>query len=252
MFMAHPPPGPAQASTDPQRASAPAQGGSRIGRILGLLGGLITYGKHLAYGLRCCAGTQAFAFRVKPFGTTDLLAILVHIARGLRLADALYQRLARRAAHGRDLIPPKLRMPAPLSLRPPPRRVGSNPPRPRRRPAPDDVTLPTPEELAALLHRPLGAVIADICRDLGITPGNVEPELWRELQRAIIEYGGSLSRYLIETNRRVFAFPPAPVAHVPASLRAEQPTEPVETPQPSPPLLPTLATGPPLNVPVAA
>lgn len=77
--------------------------------------------------------------------------------------------------------------------------------RPRPLAAPDVVALPTSEEIAALLRRrPLGAVIVDICHDLGIMPGDVDPELLRELSAAIIEYGGSLARYLAGTMDRVF------------------------------------------------
>jgi hypothetical protein len=41
-------------------------------------------------------------------------------------------------------------------------------------------------------RRPVGAVIADICRDLGILPSH---PLWRELSEAIIRLGGSLAAW---------------------------------------------------------
>ncbi len=41
--------------------------------------------------------------------------------------------------------------------------------------------------------RPTGAVIVDICRDLGIDTSH---ELWPELRDAIIEFGGSLAHML--------------------------------------------------------
>ena len=51
--------------------------------------------------------------------------------------------------------------------------------------------LPTPGDIAAEIRcRPIGAVLADICRDLGIVPSN---PLWRELSAAIISYGGNLT-----------------------------------------------------------
>ena len=51
---------------------------------------------------------------------------------------------------------------------------------------------PTPAQIAAKIRRqPIGAVIADICRDLGIRPNH---PLWRELRDAIVRYGGSLAR----------------------------------------------------------
>jgi hypothetical protein len=52
--------------------------------------------------------------------------------------------------------------------------------------------LPTPEQIAAQVRRrPIGAVIADICRDLGIMPNH---PLWRELSEVIICHGGNLAR----------------------------------------------------------
>jgi hypothetical protein len=45
-------------------------------------------------------------------------------------------------------------------------------------------------------RRPVGAVIADICRDLGIMPGQLDRAFWEELSRAIIIYGGSLAGFL--------------------------------------------------------
>ena len=104
--------------------------------------------------------------------------------------------------------------------------------------APDNVvTLPTPKEIAALLRRrPLGTVIAGICRALGIAPGDLEPELWTELSRTIAEYGGSVGRYLAGMMDQVFG--PAP--RRPAHTRLQP-----ATPPSSLPVQPALATGPP-------
>ncbi len=227
--MTAPPTGPAPAThPDPQRQQTPGQGGSRIGRLLGVVAWLITYGKDLAEKLRQHAGTPAFTPLARPFGTTNLAAILARITRGLRLAAALHERLTQRAARGRDITPPPPRLPAP-------RKPGK--PRPRAQPArpqaaADVVALPTPEEIAAMLRRrPLGAVIAEICCDLGIAPGDLEPRLWRELFAAIVEYGGSLGKYLAGTLGRLFA-------GAPGRRAATHPP----TFQSSPP---ALATGPP-------
>ena len=71
----------------------------------------------------------------------------------------------------------------------------SAPPEPERTNDPQGprlAHLPTADEIAAeVRRRPIGAVIADICRDLGILPGH---KLWRELSLAIIDHGGSLVR----------------------------------------------------------
>ena len=226
--MTAPPTGPAPAAhSNPPRQQAQVQGGSQIGRFLGVVSWLITYGKDLADKLRQHAGTPAFAPLARPFGTTNLAAILARITRGLRLAVALHERLTERAARGRDITPPPPRLPAPhKSGKPCPRAQRARP-----EAASDVVALPTPQEIAALLRRrPLGTVIAEICRDLGIMPGDLEPELWRELFHAITEYGGSFSAYFAHLSRRLF----------PSSRAATQPP----APRSCPPVQPALATGP--------
>jgi hypothetical protein len=52
-------------------------------------------------------------------------------------------------------------------------------------------------------------VIADICRDLGITPSH---KLWRTLQSAIIRHGGNYTRLITDMLDRVLPLP------VPAAL----------------------------------
>ena len=55
--------------------------------------------------------------------------------------------------------------------------------------------LPTPEEdmfadiIAEDRDRPLGAILLDICRDLGIVPEQMDPATWAELRRAISLHG---------------------------------------------------------------
>ena len=83
-------------------------------------------------------------------------------------------------------------------------------------------------------RRPVGAVIADICRDLGIMPGQLDRAFWDELSHAIIVYGGSLACFLPNLNRRLFAFGSGDHAD-----RAD-PGWPA-----APPRLPAPATGPP-------
>ena len=95
--------------------------------------------------------------------------------------------------------------------------------------------LPTEEEIAAeVRRRPVGAVIVDICRDLGIAPGQLDRAFWDELSHAIIAYGGSLAGFLGNLNRRLFAFGSGDHAD-----RAD-PVWPA-----APPRLPAPATGPP-------
>ncbi len=162
----------------------------------------------------------------RHFGTIDIGEILARITRGLLRAAALETRLTSRLAH----LPV-----APTALSAPPRR------QPRAAPPVDRATraadpglacLPTPGDIAAeVRRRPVGAVIADICRDLGIVPSN---PLWRELSLAIIENGGNLATLFKDTWKRVSTWlidPPAAVH--PA------------TPAPDLPFALTPGTGPP-------
>src|SRR5271169_5005397 len=66
---------------------------------------------------------------------------------------------------------------------------------------PAPASLPSPEQIAAdIRHRPVGAVIADICHDLGIMPDH---PMWRELQRAVILHGGRLIDFVASIRSRV-------------------------------------------------
>ena len=72
-------------------------------------------------------------------------------------------------------------------------RVHPRPPRPpappKQQPDPRLARLPTSEEIAEeVRHRPIGAVLADICRDLGIVPSH---PLWLELMVLVPEHGGN-------------------------------------------------------------
>jgi hypothetical protein len=49
--------------------------------------------------------------------------------------------------------------------------------------------LPTEEEIAAQMRRrPIGAVIVDICCDLGIAPGHLDRAFWDEISHAVITW----------------------------------------------------------------
>ena len=86
------------------------------------------------------------------------------------------------------------------------------------------VCLPTPEQIAAeVRRRPIGAVIADICRDLGIMPSH---PLWPELQHLIIRYGGNLANLVKDILDRAFPYPAAngPPAWPGVSLQSPGPS----------------------------
>jgi hypothetical protein len=163
---------------------------NRLSGLLALVRQLIDYGRHLATTLR---GNP------HPLSAGDIAEILARITRGLLRAEALEARLIRNAAR-LDAAPAPPRAPSPR--RSPPARAAD---------PPTDATNPrlahllTPEQIAAeVRRRPIGAVIADICRDLGIMPNH---PLWRELQLVIIRHGGSLARLVKDILSNAFERP---------------------------------------------
>jgi hypothetical protein len=225
--------------TEPDPPRAVAHIPPALGRVLVLVRKLIDYGKQLAATVQQNATAPDFAHFARSFGTADLAVILARITAGLRRAALLEARLCGRAARGQDLESGPIRMPAirapgaPRQVAPPdalpdPQRAG---------PAEDPrlARLPTEEEIAAeVRRRPVGAVIVDICRDLGIAPGHLDRAFWDELRHAIIAYGGSLAGFFSNLHRRLFAFALGQLAGYP------EPGWPA-----APPGWPAPATGPP-------
>ena len=213
-------------------AAAPdASPPSRSGRLLGLVRLLIDYGKGLADALRQRVVSSDSTALFCAFGTGDLGLILARVTQGLRRAQLLEEKIV----HAAKRIDAE---PRPKSAPTPPTRPSST-----RAPSPLDTEaqstgtdprlalLPTPEQIAAKIRRqPIGAVLADICRDLGI--GESHP-LWRELFDVINEYGGNCFRLAMDRIRQTF-----PTAHLRASRKAKA----AAAPAPS-------GTGPPLAIP---
>ena len=160
-------------------AEAPDPKPSRASGLLSLVRRLIDYGRQLAGTLRSDPHT---------FSASDIALILARITRGLLLAEALEVRIIRTAARiDAEPAPPRA---ASLRQSPPAR----SPDQARGQGPGVDAGMPTPEQIAAeVRRRPIGAVIADICRDLGIMPDH---PLWPELRVLIIRHGGNLA-YLV-------------------------------------------------------
>ena len=196
---------------------APTTEPSRSARLLDLIRKLIDYGRELAATIRQRTATDPYFVKAR-FNTIDLAVILARIARGLLLAEALEARVLRSAAQ-LDAEP------APRRARPAPRAPAV--PRVAAEPDPRLAQLPTAEQIAAeARRRPIGAVIVDICCDLGITGSH---PLWRDVQRAIIKHGGSLVRLVMAILGR--PFPPAGRSASAATPAASQPPNPrFETP----------------------
>src|SRR5271169_4108102 len=166
-------------------------------RLLGLVRKLIDHGKQLvaAVGQRGLTDDPALA-RCR-FGTRDIALILSRITLALHRATALEARLLRSAARP----DPKPQPPRASSPRTP--RAPREAPQEPAEADPRLARLPTPEQIAAeIRHRPVGAVIADICHDLGIM---ADHPLWRELQLAVILHGGSLAAFVKDMFKRAHA-----------------------------------------------
>jgi hypothetical protein len=209
--------------TSPGPAPAETDNPTRAGRLLSLVRKLIDYGKELVATLHQRSETTDLTHVMCAFGTRDIARILARITCGLLRAQALEDKVHHNAA----------RLDAPPRPNPQPAASPRSPsaPRPRldRQLGPDlaPLSLPTPEQIAAKVRcQSIGAVITDICRDLGICPNH---PLWRELKALIEEYRGNYASLVIETLDR------------PSLTLFES----ASTAQPSNPPTPACATGPP-------
>jgi hypothetical protein len=180
-------PGP---TTQPARWPALADRRGCLARLLGLVRKLIDHGKQLAAAVGQRSLPNDPALTRCCFGTRDIALIVSRITLALQRATALEARLLRSAARPD----------------PKPRPSGASSPRPARAPrepaeaGPRLADLPTAEQIAAeVRRRPVGAVIADICRDLGIMPSH---PLWRELNLAMMLHGGRLADFVSDMSKR--------------------------------------------------
>jgi len=201
----------AAATTAPDPPRSGADTPSRLGRVLSLVRKLIDYGKQLAATVQQRAAAADFADFARPFGTADLAVILARITNGLRRAAALEARLCRRAARGEDLEIPSIRLPSERESRAAAEIAASDAASTPQITGPTEdprlARLLTEQEIAAeMRRRPIGAVIVDICCDLGIAPGDLDRAFWDEISEAIILYGGNLLRWTTTLTARMFAF----------------------------------------------
>ena len=197
MFAAQPTaPGPATDSDPPRdQTVAGANAPGRTGSLLGLVRRLIDYGKDLVSSLQQRTVTTAtnLGEAMRQFGTIDIALIVSRVTRGLQLAAALEARLVSDADQQEAAPAPSARPPRAPSATQPTSWFASDA-------APCATALPTPAQIAAQIRRrPIGAVIADICRDLGILPNH---PLWRELSAAITQNGGKLANLVSDIFKR--------------------------------------------------
>ena len=241
----------------PDRAGKPVPEG--IAAVLVLVRILLEYGRHLAETLEHRAAARSFSVIAQYFGTARVPTILARLARGILRATALERVLLARAARGRDLVvfEPRWRgeraTPQPAAEQQPPK------PRPARPELPE---FPTLEQLEAdIRRRPIGHAMADICRDLGISPSLCNGRFWTALYCAIAWYRGNFAKYYKEIRSREADFAAAldrdrtlafdwpertgdGIRRVLGFFIGEEPVNPF--PPPVPPGLPqAVATGPP-------
>ena len=162
------------------------------GGLLGLVRRIVAYGRDLVVSLQQQNSPTPSVEVARRFGTFSLALILARIARGLAIAAGLQERLERHPPSQQKPPAAAVRSPASPRTRP----AGKRPPEPTR--AEDDAALlrglPSAQDIARLIRgRRPGAVIVEICRDLGIDASH---PLWPEIQLAIIQYDGSLARLL--------------------------------------------------------
>jgi hypothetical protein len=171
--------------------------GTLPGTGLGLVRKLIGYGQDLAATLRQRSEPTDLAL-IRGFGTEDIARVLARITCGLLRAQALEERILNNVAR-LDADPPSKPQAAASSRDP-------RAPRTSRasQADPNVMLLPKPEWIAARVRRQsIGAVITDICRDLGICP---EDPLWQELHAFITEYGGNYIKLALDTIERPLLF----------------------------------------------
>ena len=67
-----------------------------------------------------------------------------------------------------------------------------------------DDELPSEEQIASLIRRGrAGAVIAAICRDLGMVPAVVSQQHWKDVFDAIITFGGDFDQLICGAMLRI-------------------------------------------------
>ena len=194
-FMSPAPTAPVE-SAPPHGRQSPAPKPSRAAALLHFIRVLIDTGRDHLAAVRSQPGPEQAQILARRFGTFNLSLIVVRILRGLRLAAALEQRVIANT-QGID-APPCVRAAASA-----PRRSGV--PRKQKQPedAGDDALLaraPTDREIAEMVRgRAIGAVLVDICADLGIGVGH---PLWHDLQSFIIDHDGPVEKALMRGFQR--------------------------------------------------
>ncbi len=189
------------------------QRATRSAWLLGFLSQVLEYGRTLLADLQQRNTTDAPPAIAYQFGSVSLALIIARITRGIMLATALHDRVTRGAR--RLDAPPNKDAPT-RAARPD---ESGRPVRPERKPVDEAAelhNLPSAREIAERIRRqPIGVVLEEICRDLGIDGHH---PLWRDVFKLITFNGGSYCRlFRIVTSRGSMAhalgvsLPPLPL-----------------------------------------
>ncbi len=208
------------ATPDPAQDRAGRSVPERLAALLHVVRVLLGHGRRLVETVPERAANVEFAALAGVCGTYTLPTILARLQRGILRAMALERYLLSRAAKGREIgfVYPRERTPAKPPAEPPEGEAASEEaasevpggrPKPGhnekasepgpderapRRPAfdPDDLRIPTPEELdAEVRRRPLGRTVLAICMDLAVIPSFCTGVFWNQISDTLMNYGGS-------------------------------------------------------------
>lgn len=179
-----------------ETASRPGPAGRPVSRSAGLLSlvrRLIDYGRTLVETLQQRNTPDVPPATAQRFGTINIVMIIDRIKQGLGLAEALERRV-KRGARRLD-APPRPSAARPIQDKPEQRPVATDP-------ASNGASLPSARTIAKRIrYRPIGAVIADICCDLGI---DATHPLWGEVLDAITTNGGNRGHLVQDVIKRGF------------------------------------------------
>jgi len=199
------------ATSDPTQDRAGRTMPQRLAALLHVVRVLLGHGRRLVETVPERAANVEFAALAGVLGTYTLPTILARLQRGILRAMALQRYLLARAAKGREIgfvyyKDPRERRPAKPAAEPREGPQGELTAKPRaeppggepkpRRPAfdPDDLRIPTPEELdAEVRRRPFGRTILSICMDLAVIPGFCTGPFWNQISDTLMNYGGSFA-----------------------------------------------------------
>ena len=202
------------ATPDPAQDRAGRSLPERLAALLHVVRVLLGHGRRLTEIVPASAANVEFATLAAVWGTYTLPTILIRLQRGILRAMALERYLLSRAAKGREigLVYPRERPPAKPPAEPEQgakdAESASKDPGGRAKPGhdesgctpkrpafdPDDLRIPTPEELDAEVRcRPLGRTILSICMDLAVIPSFCTGPFWNQIFDTLNNYGGSFT-----------------------------------------------------------